>query len=98
MPSGRPAGRLDTRPTLRSPLRGRLEVSRVGVAGLLEDMVHLFGGIRFGRIVLFNVPETQLLLTARAEALETLQLYPTDPLGKQRDVKCLRFPGQRSCG
>ena len=98
VPAGRPAGPLDTCPTLRSPLRGRLEVSRVGAAGLLEDMVHLFGGIRFWHIVLFNVTETQLLLTARAETLETLQLYPTDPRGKQRYVKCLRFPGQRSCG
>jgi hypothetical protein len=84
-------------PTFSPPLRGRLEVLLVGVAGLLKDMIHLFGGIRFRHIVLFNAAETQLLLSACAETLETLQLYPTDPRGKQYYVKCMWFPCQRSC-
>ena len=84
-------------PPFTPPLRGRLEVSRVAVVGLLKDMVHLFGGIRFRHIVLFSVAEAQLLLSACAGTPETLQLYPTDPRGKRYCVQCVRFPGQRSC-
>ena len=79
-------------PPFAPPLRGRLEVSRVGVTGLLKDMIHLFGGVRFRHIVLFKVTETQFLLSACAETLETLQLYPTDPRGKRYYVRCMRFP------
>ena len=84
-------------PPFAPPLRGQLEVSRVEAVGLLKDMVHLFGGIRFRHIVLFSVAEAQLLLSACAGTLETLQLYPTDPRGKRYCVQCVRFPGQRSC-
>ena len=76
-------------PPFAPPLRGRLEVSRVEVVGLLKDMVHLFGGIRFRHIVLFSVAEAQLLLSACAGTLETLQLYPTDPRGKRYCVQCV---------
>ena len=64
----------------------------MGVTGLLKDMIHLFGGVRFRHIVLFKVTETQFLLSACAETLETLQLYPTDPRGKRYYVRCMRFP------
>ena len=69
-------------PSFIPPLRGRLTITcfrkRVG---LLEDMVNMFGGIRFRHMDLFNVKGTRLLLGACAETLETLRLCPTDPHG-----------------
>jgi len=45
--------------------------------GLLEDMVHLFGGIRFRHMDLYKVDRMRLLLDACSRTLETLRLYPT---------------------
>jgi len=70
-------------PPFVPPLRGRLTMCSTG-EGLFNDMIDLFGGIRFRHLDIFNVCETQLLLNACAETLETLRLYPTDPRGKQR--------------
>ena len=44
---------------------------------LLKDVVHLFGGIRFRYLDLFNVAKEWLWIDACAETLETLRLYPT---------------------
>ena len=70
-------------PPFIPPLRGRLTVTHFTRVGILEDMIYLFGGIRFRHMSLFNVVGTQLLLGACAETLETLQLHPTDPRGKE---------------
>ena len=64
-------------PAFAPPLRGRLTMSSFGRCGLLEDMVHLFGEIRFRYMDLFNVADVQLLLNACGGTLETLRLYPT---------------------
>jgi len=70
-------------PPFIPPLRGRLTVTNFTRVGILEDMIYLFGGIRFRHMSLFNVVGTRLLLGACAETLETLQLHPTDPRGKE---------------
>ena len=79
-------------PPFIPPLQGRLTVTcfRKDV-GLLQDMIDLFGGIRFHRMDLFNVKGTRLLLGACAETLETLRLSPIDPCG-------LEPPTERSTG
>lgn len=79
----KPADDLTLIPFFTPPLGGRLVVSRVARAGLLEYMIRLFGGIRFGHLDLFDVNETQLLLDACANTLRRLDLYPTDPRGEQ---------------
>ena len=74
----------DTRtivPSFIPPLEGRLTIACFRTADLLEDMIDLFGGIRFRYMDLFNVKGTRLLLGACAETLETLRLCPTDPHG-----------------
>ena len=64
--------------SLRHPVR---------VVGLLlevrQAMTYLRGGVRFRYMDLFGVGDTQILLYACAETLETLRLYPADPWGKQ---------------
>ena len=50
--------------------------------GFLEDMIDLFGGIRFRYMDLFDVAGTRLLLNACANTLETLRWYPLDPCGE----------------
>jgi len=69
-------------PPFIPPLRGRLTVTCLTRVGILEDMIDLFGGIRFRYMSLFNVVEMRLLLDACAETLETLRLHLTDPRGK----------------
>ena len=69
-------------PLFIPPLRGCLTVTHFARVGILEDMIDLFGGIRFRYMHLLNVAGMQLLLGACAETLETLRLYPTDPRGK----------------
>ena len=69
-------------PPSAPPLHGRLTMSRFMKAGLLEDMINLFGGIHFRHMDLCNVEGTRLLLGACAETLETLRLYPADPRGE----------------
>ena len=51
--------------------------------GLLEDVIRLFGGLRFRYMDLFDVDGMRLLLDACAKTLETLRLYPGDPHGKK---------------
>ena len=48
----------------------------------MEDMIALFGGLRFRHMDLFKVRCVRLLLDACAESLETLRLYPTDQYGE----------------
>ena len=65
------------------PLRGRLKLEWFTRVGILEDMIGMFGGIRFRHMELLNVDGMRLLLDA-AKTLETLQLCPYDPRGKAR--------------
>ena len=65
-------------PPFAPPLRGRLTMTWFRRVGLLEDMIHLFEGIRFRHMDLYKVDGFQLLLSACAETLETLRLYPAD--------------------
>lgn len=73
------------------PPRGQLTATHFTGVGLLEDMVHLFGGIRFRRMDLCNVDGMRLLY-ACAETLETLQLYSTDPRGKEPFLDIVQVP------
>ena len=59
--------------------------------GILEDMIDLFGGIRFCYMDLFCVCGMRLLLDACAETLETLRLYPHDPHGEQLSLMGVRI-------
>jgi hypothetical protein len=65
-------------PLFVPPLRGQLTMAWFTWVGLLEDMIELFGGIRFRRMDLFRVAGMWLLLDACAETLEILRLYPLD--------------------
>ena len=56
-------------------------------AGLLKEMIKLFGGIRFCYMDLFDVCEMRLLLNACATTLEALRLYPNDLRGEQLPLK-----------
>ena len=82
-------------PRFAPPLRGRLTMTSIGRAGLLKEMVCLFGGIRFRHMDLFNVVGMQLLLGACAETLETLRLYP---IGGQLPLKCTQISANRFAG
>ena len=77
-----PVNDLTLIPTFVPPLRGRLTMTCFTRVGLLEDMIDLFRGIRFRHMDLFYVQGMRFLLDACAETLETLRLYPTDPLGE----------------
>lgn len=77
-----PADDLALVPSFVPPLRGRLTMTCLTRVGILEDMIDLFGGIRFRYMDLFCVRGTRLLLGACAETLETLRLYPHDPRGE----------------
>ena len=68
-------------PPSRPPLRGRLTLTCFTRVRILEDMVDLFGGIRFRRMDLFCVQRMRFLLDACVSTLETLRLYPNDPRG-----------------
>ena len=63
-------------PLFAPPLRGRLTTSGSTVS-LLNDMVHLFGGILFRQMDLHNVETPWLWIDACTETLETLRLYQT---------------------
>ena len=65
------------------PLRGRLIIMCFTRVKVVEDMIALFGGLRFRHLDLFRVECTRLLLGACAETLETLRLYPMDPYGDE---------------
>jgi hypothetical protein len=87
----KPAGDMTLVPPFAPPLRGRLVWRRFRVAGLLKDMIHLFGGIRFRYMDIFDVEETRLLLEACARTLETMLLYAYDPHGERTYPKGMRF-------
>ena len=74
-------------PSFTPPLRGRLVVVDWNMVGLMKDMIHMFGGIRFRYVNIGDVGEARLLLGACAETLETLQLNPAGPYGKQSNLK-----------
>ena len=69
-------------PLFVPPLRGRLVIHYFAREGFLEDMIRLFGGIRFRYMDLRGMDKTPLLLEACAETLETLRLYPDNPYGE----------------
>ena len=70
-------------PLSTPPLRGRLTLTCFTRKKLVEDMIIVFGGLRFCYMDLFRVKCTRLLLGACGETLETLRLYPTDLYGKE---------------
>ena len=72
----------DLVPLCVPPLQGWLTLTWFMRERLIEDMITLFGGLRFHRMELFGVKCVRLLLGACAETLETLRLYPTDPYGE----------------
>ena len=69
-------------PLFVPPLCGRLTLTCFTREKLIEEMVILFGGLRFRYMDLFRVRCVRLLLDACAESLETLRVYPTDPYGE----------------
>ena len=77
-----PVGDLTLIPPFVPPLRGRLTMTLSRTVELLEDMIGLFGGIRFRSMDLFDVNGTRLLLNACVETLETLRLHQNDPRGE----------------
>jgi len=66
-------------PPYAPPLRGRLVMAYSRKVELVEDMIGLFGGIRFHSMDLFGVRGVRLLLDTCAATLETLRLHPTPP-------------------
>ena len=78
-----PADDLTLIPFFVPPLHGRLTMTCFTRVGILEDMIGLFGGLRFRGMDLFFVHGMRLLLDACAETLETLRLYPYDPRGEE---------------
>ena len=79
-------------PPFIPPLRGRLTMSCFTRIGVVEDMISLFGGIRFRHMDLFYTYGMRLLLDAAAESLETLRLYPNDPRSERVLTDVLRAP------
>ena len=63
------------------PLQGRLSLTSITGDKFVMDMIALFGGLRFRHMELFAVECARLLLRTCAKILDTLRLYPTDPLG-----------------
>ena len=65
-------------PPSTPPLRGRLIVANFYRPHFSEEMIKLFGRIRFRHVVLSYAGEPQLLLNACAKTLETVNLRPTE--------------------
>jgi len=61
------------------PLQGRLTIRGHTDVDLLEDMISLFGGLKFSRLCLYNVAWMRLLLHACAKTLRTMDLCHIDP-------------------
>jgi len=80
-----PAADLTLVPRFVPPLKGRLKM-RFTTAGLMKDVIELFGGIRFRNVRLFHVDGMRLLLDAGAETLEILVLHPSDPRGENTSL------------
>jgi len=90
LPLQEPAGDSTLVPAFVPPLRGRLKLVRFNAADFLKDMVGLFGGIRFRYVDLYDAHGMRPLLAACAEALESVVLDPTDPLGEKLPLKSTR--------
>jgi hypothetical protein len=86
------AGDLTLVPPFVPPLRGLLVIQSFTRVGLWEDMIHLFGGIRFRYMDLFDVDEASLLLGACAGTLETLRLHLSDSRCECLYPKGVRVP------
>ena len=86
-----PVNDLTLIPACVPPLRGRLTMTCFTRVRLLKDMISLFGGIRFRHMDLFHVKGMRLLLDACTDTLESLRLYPTDPLGKWLLLRGVQF-------
>ena len=69
-------------PLCSPPLQGRLTLTMFTREQIVEDMISLFGGLRFHQMDLFGVKCLPLLLRECTGILETLRLYPTDPYGE----------------
>ena len=78
----REPGDLALIPPFTPPLQGRLTARSIASPSLFKDMIDLFGGIRCYYLDVYDVCETQLLLTACAETLQALCLDPLDPQGE----------------
>jgi len=79
-------------PSFAPLLCGRLTMTCFTRVGILEDMIDLYGGIRFRHMDLFSVHGMRLLLDACAETLETLRLYPIDPRGEEVSSEGVQVP------
>lgn len=64
------------RASIVGSLQGRLKLHSLIAEGLLGEIITVSGGIRFIYMELGGVSETQLLLDACAETLQTLRLHP----------------------
>ena len=91
-----PADDLTLTPPFAPPLRGWLKLTSFRRVALLKDMIHLFRGIRFRWVDLFDVEGMPILLSACAKTLKTLMLYPNDPRGEQFPLKGVRIPANES--
>ena len=87
LPDEEPADDPTPDPPSVPPLRGSLTMGCLTRVGILEDIIDLFGGIRFRRMDLFYVCGMRLLLDASVNTLETLRLYPNDPWGQEGSPK-----------
>ena len=67
-----PSDDLTLVPPFTPPLRGRFTIRCFLWVGILEDMVDIFGGIRFRHVEFWWEDGVQLLLDACTETLETL--------------------------
>ena len=63
------------------PLRGRLTLTTITEANFVTDMITLLGGLRFSYVELFAVMGTRQVLRTCGNTLDTLRLYPKDPVG-----------------
>ena len=97
-PQEEPADNATLIPPFAPPLRGRLTVVGLKEAGLLKEMIDLFGGIRFRYMDIYDVEGTQLLLAACVDTLETLRLNPEDPRGKKLSPKHIRVLANNFAG
>ena len=98
-----PTSDLTLVPPFAPPLRGRLTIRNCGSVRFFEEMIDLFGGIRFRYMDLCLVSGKRLLLDACAETLEILRLYPTDSCGEKASPDGTRvladnFSASRSLG
>jgi hypothetical protein len=70
-------------PLFTPPLRGRLTMTHFTRVRILEDMISLFGGLRFRYMDLLDVVGMPRLLGACAGTLETLRFHPDGLRGEE---------------